>query len=157
MFSRLISNSNNFLAQISTNKISIKVLSRRKWYRPFAYKSTSIHRLYVTCKKSSEICYQILVFQESTHPPNYEKNDMEAIPQFPYKVQVASHADEYNKAWKQEVRTNSKRGLQEKDQKVGDMEYACWLRFMLLAVCLFPALVQCRVRHYKFNVSIILL
>ncbi|KAL9361919.1 hypothetical protein Peur_044704 [Populus x canadensis] len=32
------------------------------------------------------------------------------------------------------------------------MEYACWLRFMLLAVCLFPALVQCRVRHYKFNV-----
>ncbi|XP_011019151.1 PREDICTED: laccase-4 isoform X2 [Populus euphratica] len=32
------------------------------------------------------------------------------------------------------------------------MEYACWLRFILLAVCLFPALVQCRVRHYKFNV-----
>ncbi|CAK7333499.1 unnamed protein product [Dovyalis caffra] len=31
------------------------------------------------------------------------------------------------------------------------MEYS-WFRFMLLAVCLFPALVQCRVRHYKFNV-----
>ncbi|KAL9398817.1 hypothetical protein Peur_007778 [Populus x canadensis] len=33
------------------------------------------------------------------------------------------------------------------------MEYSKWLiRFMLLAVCLLPALVECRIRHYKFNV-----
>ncbi|KAI5584504.1 hypothetical protein BDE02_06G086200 [Populus trichocarpa] len=33
------------------------------------------------------------------------------------------------------------------------MEYSNWLiRFMLLAVCLLPALVECRIRHYKFNV-----
>ncbi|XP_011019150.1 PREDICTED: laccase-4 isoform X1 [Populus euphratica] len=33
------------------------------------------------------------------------------------------------------------------------MEYSKWLiRYMLLAVCLLPALVECRIRHYKFNV-----
>ncbi|KAJ6968825.1 laccase-4-like [Populus alba x Populus x berolinensis] len=31
------------------------------------------------------------------------------------------------------------------------MEFSCF-RFMLLAVCLFPAVVECRIRHYKFNV-----
>ncbi|KAJ6381444.1 hypothetical protein OIU77_030179 [Salix suchowensis] len=33
------------------------------------------------------------------------------------------------------------------------MECSNWsIRFMLLAVCLLPALVECRTRHYKFNV-----
>ncbi|KAF9680015.1 hypothetical protein SADUNF_Sadunf06G0076200 [Salix dunnii] len=33
------------------------------------------------------------------------------------------------------------------------MDYSNWfVRFMLLAVCLLPALVECRTRHYKFNV-----
>ncbi|KAL9398818.1 hypothetical protein Peur_007779 [Populus x canadensis] len=35
------------------------------------------------------------------------------------------------------------------------MEYSgCLIRFMLLAVCLLPALVECRIRHYKFNVVV---
>nr|TKS13392.1 laccase family protein [Populus alba] len=33
------------------------------------------------------------------------------------------------------------------------MEHSNWvIRFMLLAVFLLPALVECRIRHYKFNV-----
>lgn len=31
-------------------------------------------------------------------------------------------------------------------------EMDSWVRLLLLVACLFPALVQCRVRHYKFNV-----
>ncbi|KAM7256182.1 hypothetical protein ACFE04_011923 [Oxalis oulophora] len=32
------------------------------------------------------------------------------------------------------------------------MEFSSCVRFLVLVACLFPALVQCRVRHYKFNI-----
>ncbi|XP_057947772.1 laccase-4-like [Malania oleifera] len=32
------------------------------------------------------------------------------------------------------------------------MDCCSWVRLLVLAACLFPALVECRVRHYKFNV-----
>ncbi|GMP49163.1 hypothetical protein CsSME_00016232 [Camellia sinensis var. sinensis] len=29
-----------------------------------------------------------------------------------------------------------------------------WIRVLVMVACLFPALVECRVRHYKFNVML---
>lgn len=43
----------------------------------------------------------------------------------------------------------------ERKRKI-EMKYS-WVRVLVLVACLLPALVECRVRQYTFNVSILLI